>query len=244
MREPGPIPRYQRIKQQITRRIEAGELAPGDQVPSENMLVRQLGVSRMTANRALRELTSEGLLVRVQGSGTFVAETRPPADLLELRNIADEIRASGRRPSQRLELLETVSADAELARDMEVAPGAELFHSIIVHMADGAPVQIEDRYVNPAVAPDYMKMDFDHRTPNEILMQVAPRYEAEHIVEAVRPRDWEQDLLGIGANEPCLQLRRRTWSGGKVVTRVRLLHPGHSHRFGARFAGQGIGAPL
>ncbi|MCP5368777.1 MAG: GntR family transcriptional regulator, partial [Hyphomicrobiales bacterium] len=76
-RDAGPIPQYQRIKRHIMRLIDGGGLGPGDRVPSENALVRELGVSRMTVNRALRELTAAGLLVRVQGTGTFVAERRP-----------------------------------------------------------------------------------------------------------------------------------------------------------------------
>ena len=68
----GPVPRYRRIKEHIVRHIEAVEWRAGDQVPSERKLVKQLKVSRMTVNRALRELTHEGLLVRVQGTGTFV----------------------------------------------------------------------------------------------------------------------------------------------------------------------------
>lgn len=243
MHETRPVPRYQRIKQQILSRIAAGDLTPGDLVPSENKLVQQLGVSRMTVHRALRELTVEGFLVRVQGTGTFVAEAQPPAELLELRNIADEISGRGRQHSQRLELLEAVPAQSEVARAMEIAPGEQVFHSVLVHMADGEPVQVEDRYVNPAVVPDYMKVDFQHHTPNEHLMKVAPLSEVEHVVEAVLPADWEQKLLGISSSEPCLQLRRRTWAEQKVVTTVRLIHPGKTHRFGTRFAFHGAGKP-
>src|SRR5690606_38136241 len=93
----GPVPHYRRIKEHIVRHIEAGEWRAGDQVPSESTLVKQLKVSRMTVNRALRELTHEGLLVRVQGTGTFVAERRPLFNLVELRNIAEEIASRGQR---------------------------------------------------------------------------------------------------------------------------------------------------
>jgi GntR family histidine utilization transcriptional repressor len=97
------VPRYQAVKNWLVERIGSGELRPDDRTPSENELVETLGVSRMTANRALRELTAEGLLRRVQGLGTFVADMRPQSELVELRNIADEIR--GRGHAHRAEVL-------------------------------------------------------------------------------------------------------------------------------------------
>ena len=92
---PPAAARYLQVKQFVLARISAGALAVGDRVPSENELVRELDVSRMTANRALRELAADGVLVRVAGVGTFVAEQRAQAHPLEVRNIADEIRLRG-----------------------------------------------------------------------------------------------------------------------------------------------------
>ena len=92
---PPAAARYLQVKQFVLARISAGTLAVGDRVPSENELVRKLEVSRMTVNRALRELAADGVLVRVAGVGTFVAEQRAQAHPLEVRNIADEIRSRG-----------------------------------------------------------------------------------------------------------------------------------------------------
>lgn len=233
---PGPIPQFERIKRRIVRQIEAGTLKPGDRVSSENSLVKELGVSRMTVNRAMRELSHEGLLIRVQGTGTFVSEQRPPTELLQLRNIADEIREAGERHSAHLELLEAEPAGADVAHQLEIEPETRVFHSILVHMAGGRPVQVEDRYVNPRAAPDYLDLDFEAVTPNEYLTKVAPLSEVEHIVEAVLPEPRVRALLKMGEGEPCLVLRRRTWTADMVDTWARLFHPGASHRFGTRFA--------
>ena len=70
-------PAYKRIKEHIENLIRSGRLKVGDAIPPESALTEQFKVSRMTANRALRELTDEGVLVRVQGSGTFVAQRCP-----------------------------------------------------------------------------------------------------------------------------------------------------------------------
>jgi len=232
----GPTPRYRRVKEYIVKHIEEGGWRAGEQVPSESTLVRDLKVSRMTVNRALRELSHEGLLVRVQGTGTFVAEKRPIFNLVELRNIAEEIRERGQRHSAHVELLKAEKANPEIARDLGLPPGATVWHSILVHSADGVPLQVEDRYVNPDTAAGYLDADFETVTPNEFLMRAAPATEVEHIVEAVMPDARTRRLLKMAEGEPCLRLRRRTWSGPQIVSAARLLYPGHAHRFATRFS--------
>ncbi|HET9331929.1 MAG TPA: GntR family transcriptional regulator, partial [Steroidobacteraceae bacterium] len=69
--QPASTTRYQQVKHFILDRIAGGSLRAGERVPSENELTRTLTVSRMTANRALRELAEDGVLVRVAGVGTF-----------------------------------------------------------------------------------------------------------------------------------------------------------------------------
>jgi len=231
-----PRPLYQQVKDHVIERIERGVLTPGARLPSEHDLVRLLGVSRMTANRALRELFADGVLTRVPGVGTFVAPPRNEAELLEVRNIAVEIRERGSRYSCKVIELKRTKASRAVANGLEVKLGASVFRSVIVHFENGAPVQLEDRYVNPAVAPDYMSVDFSLRTPNDYLCQLAPISEFEHVVEAVLPDAPTQRLLEVSASEPCLRLYRSTWSLGRKVTCVWLTHPGKTYRMVARFA--------
>ncbi|RCI70781.1 histidine utilization repressor, partial [Pseudomonas aeruginosa] len=199
-------------------------------------LVSQLGFSRMTINRALRELTSDGLLVRMQGVGTFVAEPKGQSALFEVHNIADEIAARGHRHRCQVITLGEEVAGPERALALDVREGQRVFHSLIVHYENDIPVQIEDRYVNAAVAPDYLKQDFTRQTPYAYLTQVAPLTEGEHVVEAILAEPAECKLLQIERGEPCLLIRRRTWSGRVAVTAARLLHPGSRHRLEGRFS--------
>ena len=146
-------PIFQRIKDYLMGEIAAGTWKEGEVVPSEQALVRQFGVSRMTVNRAVRELTAEQVLTRRQGSGTFVAPKKYQATLVEIKSIADEIRARGHAHRSSLRLLEAGRASEPLARQFELAAGSALFHSVIVHFENDAPIQVEDRWVNPACAP-------------------------------------------------------------------------------------------
>jgi GntR family histidine utilization transcriptional repressor len=233
-----PAPIYQRVKQAIVSQIRAGHWQPHQRVPSESELVSELGVSRMTINRALRELTSEGFLIRMQGVGTFVAEAKAHTALLEVHNIADEIAARGHRHSSKILLLNARPASDEEATALGILPGQQLFYSQIVHYENDVPVQVEDRCVNPLAAPDYMKQDFDRVTPYIYLTQSAPLTAGEHIVEAVVPTKHERELLQLEDHEPGLLIHRRTWSGKMVVTSARLLYPGSRYQLFGRFINQ------
>ena len=75
------IPLYHQVQQLIRHRVAKNQYSPGSQIPSEHELCRELNVSRITVREALRELVREGLLIKVQGKGTFVssgATTLPP----------------------------------------------------------------------------------------------------------------------------------------------------------------------
>ena len=232
---PPGAPLYERIKNLILSQIASGGWAAAQRIPSENDLVRLVGASRMTVNRALRELTDAGYLIRVQGVGTFVADRRAQGHPLAIRNIADEILARGHVHTARVMTLERCTATAELAGRFNLRGGHELFHSRLLHLENGLPIQLEDRYVNPAVAPDYMAQDFISMTPNAYLMQVAPLQSVEHIVQASRTDAATAQLLQMEATEPCLVLHRRTWTQGAVATVVTLSHPASRFELQGRF---------
>ncbi|MBY3106599.1 histidine utilization repressor [Rhizobium laguerreae] len=227
-------PLYAGVKQVILDRIHSGEWPPKYRVPSENELVVELGVSKMTANRALRELANEGELIRIQGVGSFVAERKGYSALFEVRNIAEEIAERGHVHEAAVVVLAQETASPEIADALELAIGAAVFHSLIVHNEDGVPVQIEDRFVHPEAAPEYLAQDFTSLTPNAYLTAAAPLSGSEHVVEAAMPQAWECKLLTIMKTEPCLTIRRRTWSAKQVVSTARLVYPGHRYRLEAR----------
>jgi GntR family histidine utilization transcriptional repressor len=230
-----PIPRYSQIKRMISARIQSGDWRPGDRIASEAELVRDIGVSRMTINRALRELTLEGQLVRVQGVGTFVAENKAQSALFEVKNIADEIEARGGRHEAKVILLRREAASDQTARLLEINSGDEVYHSLLLHLENDIAVQIEDRLVVPRMAKDYLQQDFTRITPFVYLTEVAPISEAEHVIEAALPQPEERRLLKIPAKEPCIRLHRRTWSDGKLVSCVDLTYPGSRYRLSGRF---------
>ena len=228
-------PLYAQVKTHILQKIQSGDWAPGARIPSENELVEHFGISRMTANRALRELTSDGLLSRVPGVGTFVKTAAPHSSLVEVRNIAEEIAGRGHRHDCKVVRAETITPHEALAAQFEQRTPSRLYHVVILHRENGVPVQVEDRYVNPFLIPDFLAQDFTRTTPTAYLLATAPVDELEHTVEAVIPDREQRQLLDITGGEPCLALHRRSWSQGQVATVAILLYPSSRYALYSRY---------
>jgi len=230
-----PFALYEKIKTSVVREIESGKLKPGDKIPSETQLARIFNASRMTANRALKELAEESRIIRVQGVGTFVAKPKPEASLLEIKSIAREIKNWNGQHSCEVLLLREERVSVDIAGKMDLAEGDSVFHSIILHRDRGIGVQYSERYINPTVAPLYLEQDFMIITPSDYLLEVAPIQEAEHIIEAIKVNKIIQRHLGILPEEPCISLTRRTWSFDKVATYSRIISPGSRYKLKGKF---------
>ncbi len=226
---------YTRVKQFLKRSLARGRWPPGALMPSEAELVARFGVSRMTVNRALRELQTEGLVRREQGLGTFAAPLHKVSSSLTIRDLHDEITSRGQRHHAEVHVAQQEAAAPALAEQLGLRRGALVFHTLLVHHQDGVPLQCEDRYVNPACAPDYLSVDFTQTTPTHYLLQVAPLWEAQYSIEASAPTAQEASLLRVGKREPCLVVVRRTASRGVPITLARLVHPGSRYQIDGAF---------
>tara|TARA_R110000787_G_scaffold107362_5_gene215250 strand:+ start:315 stop:1025 length:711 start_codon:yes stop_codon:yes gene_type:complete len=225
--------KYSVIKQFICEKIESGQWLEHSKVPSENELAEQFSVSRMTARRALQELTEQGLLVRSQGSGTFVATFKSQSSLLEIRNIADEIHDRGHQYHAEQLALKAVEVNEEIAILLALKAGDSAYFSSVLHFENNLPIQLEQRFVNPELVANYLKQDFTQVTPHEYLSSEAPLTEATHEVEAVLASEETGRLLAISDITPCLQVKRRTWSSQGVVSLAILTSPGNKYRLGS-----------
>ncbi len=230
------VPPYQRVKQHLKQALGEGRWRPGVLMPSESELVAQFGVSRMTVNRALRELQAEGLVERVQGVGTFAAQLHRVSSTLTIRDLQEEIESRGHHHHAEVHLQREETAGTALALQLGLAPQSPVFHTLIVHHDNGVPLQCEDRFVNPAAAPDYLQVDFTRKTPTRYLLEVAPIWDAQYTIEAGTASAEESRLLALAPAEPCLVIVRRTIFGGVPITLARLVHPGSRYQLQGSFS--------
>tara|TARA_R110002126_G_scaffold172606_10_gene321380 strand:- start:8568 stop:9296 length:729 start_codon:yes stop_codon:yes gene_type:complete len=226
------VAKFAEIKEYMLSQIEIGAWPEHSRVPSENELAEQFNVSRMTARRALQELTEQNLLYRTRGVGSFVAALKSQSSLLEIRNIADEIQSRGHAYNARLLQLTELPCPTIIAGALGLQRNDPVYFSLIVHLENNQPLQLEARYVSPKLAPDYVLQDFNQQTPHQYLSFIAPLTEAEHTVEAIWPDDFTCRHLMLRKAEPCLRLTRRTFSREGAVSLAYLTSPGTRYRLG------------
>jgi GntR family transcriptional regulator, histidine utilization repressor len=226
---------YQTVIDYLKSNLARGVWAPGEQMPSETELVRRFGFSRMTINRAVRELQTAGLVNRVRGAGTFVARLHRVSSTLTIRDLHEEIIERGHTHRATVQLAREEKLRAPIAERFGLPVGTLVYHTIIVHYEDEIPLQYEDRYVNPKSAPNYLKVDFTKITPTHYLLEVAPVWEAQYSIESSLPTAEEAKLLNIKPSQPCLEVLRRTANNSAPITFVRLIHPGSRYQIEGHF---------
>ncbi len=230
----GPV--YRQIRRAIATPILAGRLAPGARLPSEHDFMDLFGASRMTVNRALQMLADEGLVVRRRRHGTFVAQQVSEHAVMELRDIADEIEATGAAYGYELIERRVDKPDAALAGIFANGAVKSVLRLTCRHSSDGEPVLMEERAINLTTVPAARKESFEQEPPNRWLLKNVPWSRVEHVIAAVNASAGIAKQLGISAGDACLRVERTTWMGEGALTQVRLTYPGERHRLVGRFS--------
>jgi len=230
------IPMYQMVKSYVLELIKNEQWSESRKLPSENDLVNKLSVSRMTVNRALRELVTEGYIERVSGVGTFASEPKSASHPLEIKNIAEEILSRGHIHTCEVIELGEVRASPTEAMHFSIAPGSRLLHSTIKHLESGTIVQIEDRFVLPSFAPDYLTANFVETTTSTYLFKITSSIQqVEQIISAELSTKKIRTLLELTESEPTLLLTRKIWVENEVVTYSHLYHPAKYFQFVSKY---------
>ncbi|HEX6501322.1 MAG TPA: GntR family transcriptional regulator [Micromonosporaceae bacterium] len=217
------------LREEITRTLK-----PHDMLPPERELAARFDVSRMTIRQALRSLTDDGLIYAVRGVGTFVTEPRVSKDLM-LSSFSDDMRARGLRPGSRLVAAETVDADADLAKDLGIEPGAGAFRIERVRTADDIPVAHEQAYLPARLFPRLLDQDLEGSLYELMERRYRVRVDrAQQTTRAVNLGKRYADLLAVPPRTAALHVRRiGIDSQGRVVERTDTLYRGDRYDFSA-----------
>lgn len=217
-------PLYRRVKQHIADRIQNGEWRPGDRIPSENELTAELGASRMTVNRAFRELAAEGRIVRTPGVGSFVAAARRRPDVVPFPAIAETLAARGLPHEARTTFSLVFTPKPAFADTFGLSTDTRLLRVHLLHLGAGAPVQFDDRVYNLDLAEQAAGFDFAERDPDDPALWGSASVRLGLSAEAA-PRAVTK-VLGLAENAPCLVLSRLARQGGAMLAAARIYRPG------------------
>jgi len=191
--------------------LVARELKVGDAIPSERTLTQQFGLSRMTVRQAVDALVTEGVLVREQGRGTFVAPQRMDFEM-RLTTFGEEMRRRGMEPTTAVLAAQTVAATPDVAAALEIEPRAKVHYLYRVRSADGDPMCIEQVWVPASLAPDLLADGAPPSMYDALRTRgLAPEW-GEDTLSADEATDTEASLLGLGEARAVLRAARRTYS--------------------------------
>lgn len=225
---------FRDVKAELLRRITGQVWGPGDLMPGEVELAAEFGVARATVNRAMRELTEEGLLERRRKAGTRVRASPLRAARFEIPLVRAEIEGTGAAYSYRLLSRQVGAPPGWLAERLELLAGARALHVTCLHLADGVPYQHEERWINLAALPEVEGETFDRYGPNEWLIRAVPFSEVEISFLAVAAEGAVAEALICPAGEPVFAVERTTWWQGQAITHVRLSFA-RGHRMTTRY---------
>jgi GntR family transcriptional regulator, histidine utilization repressor len=219
---------WQSVKDEALRRIRNRDWPPGGQIPHEADLAAELGCSRVTVNRALRELAEAGLLERRRKAGTRVPLNPVRKATFEIPIIRHDIEGRGLTPGYRLISQQMHPAPGTLAQRLHLAPDTAMLQVLALHLANDAPFCMEDRWINPASVPDLAAVDFTTISANEWLVQNAPFSGGEIGFSATPATVHDAAHLGCAPNDALFMVERITWAGTVPITSVRLTYaPGY-----------------
>jgi GntR family transcriptional regulator len=208
-----PLPKYYQLREALRAKIETGEWQPGDLIPSERELCEQYNISRMTVRQALSDLVNEGLLVREQGRGSFVAHPKVQQKLLRLTGFSDEATARGQQPGSRVLRLEMEMPRPAVQKVLRVPDNRPVIVLERLRLVDEEPIALELAWLH---FPGYEQLLTEYMDSQSLYSLLLTRYDivptrAEQHLEAALGRLREQELLGFQRGTPVLLARRITY---------------------------------
>lgn len=241
VRQSGEKTLHQQILDDIEGHILSGEWPPGHRIPYEMELVEQYQCSRMTVNKVLTRLANAGLIERRRKAGSTVAQPRAKSAILEIRDIKAEVQSLGLPYAYALLARSRRKARADDRQRLDLPAGATILEIASRHFAGKQPFCFEERLINLAAVPDAAAEPFETIAPGPWLIDRVPWSAAEHAIRSIAADGRIAEALEIPAGAPCLVVERRTWSGDRPITHVRLIYPGERHSLIAHFAPTDIG---
>lgn len=231
------IPLYAVVENFLIEEISSGRLPPLSQIPTEDQLIQQFGVSRITVRRSIHNLAARGLVVSQRGKGTFVTQPQISQELTELSGFVEDMQALGRHPTAKVLDKRTMLANTTVARHLAIAPGSTVVRILRVRLADNVPMSLDETYLPLALGEKILTHDLEVEPIFTLPEQRygTPLIEADYQMEAVTASSDVASALEIDPGSPIFLIERTSFGGGKVpVDYERLYYRGDRIRFVTR----------
>ncbi|MFA5803946.1 MAG: GntR family transcriptional regulator [Melioribacteraceae bacterium] len=228
------LPLYYQLKEIIKEDVDVGKYKPGGKIPSENELCDILCISRNTAKQAITDLVSEGILFRIQGKGTFVAEKKIFKGLTDAFSFSSEFKTNGGKLKTKVIFAEKISETKETLEYLKLKESKELFRIQRLRVLNDVPVALQTSYIPKFFCPNLLKIDLSQNSLFDILKEqynLSFSYFTENLT-CVRADRYEADLLKVKKGSPLFLLTRKTFNkNDEIVEVARSFMPGDRSEF-------------
>lgn len=229
-----PLPFYYQLKQILLTELKTRELAPGARLPGDHELCDAYDVSRTVVRQALSELETEGVIERVKGRGTFVAQRKTGERLVQsLTGLFEDVAARGSHLRSDVRRLEVVPADEQVAQSLDLELGASVIVLERLRFVDEEPWVLVTTYLPFEIAPGLLTDDLENQSLYGLLEQkygVQLRY-GQRAIEASIAGAALARSLGISPGDPVLVLRSTVYGNQRPVEMFVAYHRGDRSRF-------------
>ena len=225
---------YHQLKQLVAADITFQGLAPGDVLDGEHGLCERFGVSRTVVRQALSQLEREGVLERVKGKGTFVAQRKTAEGLVHtLSGLYEEVEARGGHVRSVVRQQKLVPADKSTAESLEIAEGDPVVMLERLRFVNGAPWSWSTTYLPDILAPILLDADFRDQSLYSLLASNGVRFtRGLRSVEATVADTKQAGLLEVRKGDPLLLLRSIAFvESGRPMETFEAFHRGDRSRF-------------
>lgn len=230
-------PLYLQISDSFRDDIESGKLSPGDQIWSERKIMETFNVSRNTAQQAIEELVHSGMVTRIQGKGTFVAERKVSYGLQRLTSFSEEMRMKGMTPSSRLLSLSKENPSPSVAKWLNMSSEDRVYRMERLRLADQLPMAYQISYIPEGICPDLDRYDFSKESLFSVIEnQYNLRLSWQHqVIKPVIASKTEAQLLEIKIGMPLLLAEGVAFlEDGTPVEAKRILYRSDLYEFTVR----------
>ena len=221
--KPAEFRTWQAVQDEVLRRIQSREWQPGQFIPGEAALALEFNCARATVNRALRSLAESGFLDRKRKAGTQIALHPMRKATLMIPVLRREIEGTGAQYGYSLVQSERRLPPAKIAAQMQVPAKRKLLHLTALHLADGKPYVLEDRWIDTEVAPLAAMADFAAISANEWLVTNIPFEAGDIAFSAKSAAASEAELLRCSPGAALFVIDRTTSGNRGTITAVRLV---------------------
>ena len=210
---------YLSLRDAIAARITAGDLKPGDKLPSERRLQEDLGVARGTVREGLFQLEAEGVIYRRDRSGWYVSPPPVVYDPTRWEGFMSYVEAQGRIPATETIAANEVAAAPLLADVFSRPPGAPLYVIRRRRYVDGRAVLVERLVVDAALAPDLLRFSFDQSLTSILKTEYGITVARNQVsMQPCALTGFEAEALRVKSGLPGLAVQRRSYDAqGRVV---------------------------